>query len=47
MNVRINAADYGDKDFVNDILKRGHEIQNNTIAMEADILSIVNEKIGL
>ena len=47
MNVRINAAGYDDKIFVDDIIARGKEIENKTIAMEADILKIVNEKIGL
>ena len=28
-------------------IARGKEIENKTIAMEADILKIVNEKIGL
>ena len=47
MNVRINAAGYNDKSFVDDIIARGNIIQNDTIAEEAAILKIVNEKIGL
>ncbi|MER3497669.1 MAG: glutamate formimidoyltransferase [Chitinophagaceae bacterium] len=47
MNVRINAAGYDDKSFVNDILKKGREIEKNTIALEAEILKTVNEKIGV
>jgi len=46
MNVRINAAGYDDKDFVADILNRGREIENKTIALEAEILKIVDGKIG-
>jgi glutamate formiminotransferase/formiminotetrahydrofolate cyclodeaminase len=46
MNVRINAAGYDDKDFVTDIIDRGRKIENNAIALENDILKIVNEKIG-
>jgi len=46
MNVRINAAGYDDKEFVADIIDRGRKIENNTIALENDILKIVNEKIG-
>ena len=46
MNVRINAAGYTDKEYVNDILNRGREIENKTIALEAEILKIVDEKIG-
>lgn len=46
LNVRINAAGYGDKDFVTDILARGREIENKCIALESTILKLVNEKIG-
>jgi len=47
MNVRINAAGYDDKSFVEDIVARGKQIENNTIAAEAEILKIVNDKIGI
>lgn len=47
MNVRINAGGYDDKIFVNDIIAKGQEIENKTIALEAEILKIVNEKIGM
>ncbi|MEO6304013.1 MAG: cyclodeaminase/cyclohydrolase family protein, partial [Bacteroidia bacterium] len=47
MNVRINASGYNDKTFVNDILAKGKEIEKKTIATEAAILKIVDEKIGL
>jgi len=47
MNVRINAAGYDDKDYVNDIVAKGKEIEDKTVAMEAEILTVVNEKIGL
>lgn len=46
LNVKINAADVEDKSFVNDKLKKGAEIENNAIALEAEILQIVNQKIG-
>jgi len=46
MNVRINAAGYDDKDFVNKILIKGTEIENLTIIAEAEILKIVDAKIG-
>ena len=46
MNVRINAAGYDDKDFVNKILTKGSEIENLTIIAEAEILKIVDAKIG-
>lgn len=47
MNVRINASGYEDKDFVADVLSRGRDIENKTIALEGEILRVVNEKIGL
>lgn len=46
MNVRINAAGYDDKDFVNNILTKGSEIENLTIIAETEILKIVDNKIG-
>lgn len=46
MNVRINAADYKDKAYVDDIIAKGREIETKTIALEGEILLIVNSKIG-
>ncbi|MES2515186.1 MAG: glutamate formimidoyltransferase [Bacteroidota bacterium] len=47
MNVRINAGGYDDKAYVNEIITKGKEIENKTIALETEILKIVNEKIGI
>jgi glutamate formiminotransferase/formiminotetrahydrofolate cyclodeaminase len=47
MNVRINASGYNDKDFVNEIIAKGKDLEQNTLAKEAEILLIVNEKIGV
>jgi glutamate formiminotransferase/formiminotetrahydrofolate cyclodeaminase len=47
MNVRINAADYKDKAFITDLITRGAAIQANAIALEAEIIDLVNEKIGV
>jgi len=47
MNVRINAKDFEDKGFVSDIISKGNDIQNKTIALEEEILKIVNDKIGI
>ncbi|MBS1661479.1 MAG: glutamate formimidoyltransferase [Bacteroidetes bacterium] len=47
MNVRINAAGYDDKAFVNDVLARGKAIQDATLKAEAEILAIVDGKIGI
>lgn len=46
MNVRINTNDYNDKNFVAEILKSGKEIENKTIALESEILKIVDGKLG-
>lgn len=46
LNVRINAAGLKDKAFVDEILVLGGEIERRTIAAEAEIMQIVNEKIG-
>ena len=47
MNVRINATGYDDKTFVTDIITRGAEIENKTMALETEILILVNDKIGV
>ncbi|CAF0783369.1 unnamed protein product [Rotaria sordida] len=47
MNVRINAKDYDDKNYVAEIIAKGKEIENKTIALETEILKVVNEKIGV
>lgn len=47
MNVRINAAGYDDKNFVNDIISKGKSIEEKTILLESEILKTVNTKIGV
>jgi glutamate formiminotransferase/formiminotetrahydrofolate cyclodeaminase len=47
MNVKINASGYKDKDFVVDIIYRGNEIERKAIALEAEIIELVNGKIGV
>lgn len=47
MNVRINAAGFTDKIFVDDIIAKGKEIESKAIALENEIVKIVNEKIGV
>jgi glutamate formiminotransferase/formiminotetrahydrofolate cyclodeaminase len=46
MNVKINASGYNDKDFVIDVIAKGEDIENKTIALEKEIIEIVNSKIG-
>jgi glutamate formiminotransferase/formiminotetrahydrofolate cyclodeaminase len=45
MNVRINASGLTDKDFANNIIARGKEIQDKAQALEAEILKIVDAKL--
>jgi glutamate formiminotransferase/formiminotetrahydrofolate cyclodeaminase len=45
MNVKINASGYKDKVFVDDVLKRGEEIEKQAMAAEAEVIALVNEKI--
>ena len=46
MNVKINASGYNDKDFVIDVIAKGEDIENKTIALEKEIIEIVNSKIS-
>jgi len=46
LNVKINAAGLSDKEFAADITARGKAIQDKAIALEAEILKVVNEKIA-
>jgi glutamate formiminotransferase/formiminotetrahydrofolate cyclodeaminase len=46
MNVRINAADYKDKTFSDDLIAKGYLIEKETIAIEAKIIELVNMKIN-
>lgn len=45
MNVKINASGYKDKVFVDDIIRRGSEIEKKTIVLEGEIIGLVNSKI--
>jgi glutamate formiminotransferase/formiminotetrahydrofolate cyclodeaminase len=47
MNVRINASGYDDALFVDEVLESGREIERKAIALEAEILEVVNSKIGV
>ena len=46
MNVRINASGYDDKNYITEIIAKGRETENKAIALEAEIIKIVNERIG-
>ncbi|MBK9153608.1 MAG: glutamate formimidoyltransferase [Chloracidobacterium sp.] len=46
LNVKINAAGLKDKEFADDILQRGAEIERRAIAAESEIMDIVNGKIA-
>ena len=45
LNVKINASGLKDRAFADKILKDGQELQDKTIALEKEILDIVNGKI--
>ncbi|MBS1513218.1 MAG: glutamate formimidoyltransferase [Bacteroidetes bacterium] len=47
MNVRINAAGYADMHYTKEIVEKGKAIEAAVIAAEAEIVQIVNEKIGI
>jgi len=47
MNVRINASGYSDKTYVDAVISRGKTVESKAIELEAEILKIVNEKIGI
>jgi len=45
MNVKINAGDLEDKDFVSNILAKGNDIQEKAVALETEIRAIIESKI--
>jgi len=45
MNVKINASGYKDKTYTTDIIKQGEELERQAIAIEAEIIGLVNGKI--
>jgi glutamate formiminotransferase/formiminotetrahydrofolate cyclodeaminase len=47
LNCKINAAALKDKSFAADIVARGAEIEQKAVAAESEILTIVNDKIGV
>ena len=46
LNVKINAAGYDDKAFVDDILSKAADIDTKALDMENKIMQIVNDKIA-
>jgi len=46
MNVKINASGYKDKVFTKAIIAEGTELEKKTIALEQEIISIINSKIS-
>ena len=45
LNVKINAAGMKESDFAKEKLHKGAELESKTIALEKEILEIVNNKI--
>lgn len=46
LNVRINAAGFSDKAFLDELLPRAAKIEQAAIALEAEIIAKVNQSIG-
>jgi glutamate formiminotransferase/formiminotetrahydrofolate cyclodeaminase len=46
LNVKINGSGYDDKDFVNQIIAEGSEIERKAIELQNKILDLVNSKIS-
>lgn len=46
LNVKINAAGYADKAFVDDILAKGEAIETQALALEEEVMKIVEKKIA-
>ncbi len=46
MNVKINASGYKDKAYTADIISMGEKIEKQTIALESEIIALVNSKIA-
>ena len=47
MNVRINAAGFDDKTYVEKVIAEGKAIEQHAKLLEAEIVKVVNEKIGV
>ena len=45
LNVKINCGDCEDIAFVDDVLKRGQQLADDTCALEDEIMKITNSKI--
>ncbi len=45
LNVKVNTQGFEEKDFVDDIIKKGSELERKAIAQEKEILEIVEDKI--
>lgn len=46
LNVKINAAGFADKAFVDDILAKGEAIEAKALSLEEEVMAIVNSKIS-
>jgi glutamate formiminotransferase/formiminotetrahydrofolate cyclodeaminase len=46
MNVKVNASGYKDTAYTTEILNEGSALERMAIDLEAEIIGIVNSKIG-
>jgi glutamate formiminotransferase/formiminotetrahydrofolate cyclodeaminase len=47
LNVKINAAGIEDKDYAKEMVEKGQKLVDAAMAAEAEILALVNDKIGI
>ncbi|WP_158988778.1 glutamate formimidoyltransferase [Mucilaginibacter sp. L196] len=47
MNVKINASGYKDKAYTTDIIKQGEELERQAIAIETEVIALVNNRIAI
>jgi glutamate formiminotransferase/formiminotetrahydrofolate cyclodeaminase len=45
MNVKINASGYKDKTYIDDIINQGQLLELKTIALEAEVIDLVNSRL--
>ena len=45
LNVKINSKDVEDRAWMDDVLTRGAQIQDKAVALEREILGIVEKKL--
>jgi glutamate formiminotransferase/formiminotetrahydrofolate cyclodeaminase len=47
LNIRVNAKETGDNDFINEMIEKGREIESRTSSGEEKIINLARERYGL